>query len=226
MAKPIDDRLSHLVTLGEPSADPLRPAVDKPDRIRLDPGETKIWSGRQSVTVQHWNEQAGALGGKERWETTIELDSKATVVVSDRRLVYCWPRWKKNAGLIVKMAGRGDILAGQVHLRWITSIFASHGSGMIRRQSHLRVDVQDGRESFCVSVHGLDPDQAQRLLRQLATETARERLDNDPDLDDDQRARLSAIVDGGAPKRLDWANRHPIPGGMKLGFDYPKPKLP
>jgi hypothetical protein len=220
----VQDALSHVVELDlTVPLDIRHPTVRRPDRLIMEQGERAIWTGQASVKIFHLDTQAGMLGNKARWVTTCEMDSKALVWITDQRLAYVWPKWKKGTGVLLRVGARDLIMAGHLLHTWITSVVVADPSGVVRRIRRLRFSTQEKSGTFAVEVD-LPEAEGDEVGRAFVRSIARRRLAENGELSDEQRSRLECIEGGELEvERLDWGRRYAVPAALKVPYEFRPP---
>jgi hypothetical protein len=227
------DRLTHLVVLGSDPDDPLlQPRVERDHSFALEEGEKVGYEGEHKVTVSFFNERAGMLGNKKEWETVVPFEKPARVSITTRRVLYTWPRWKsENSGgsfferrvvTALMESGEGKMtMAGHIRHPWVWKVWVTKPKGLLRKESSIRFDLQDGKGIFSVTIQGFDPDHASLLAQAFTASVARRRLRECQSIKDDALAVLHALADKRAdPGEKDWAWVYQVPAGMKVGFEF------
>jgi hypothetical protein len=228
-----EDRLSHLLSVGMPATDPLlEPEIAVDGRPVMEQDEAPLYTGQHVVVLSLYNTSAGLLRNKQEWETLEQLDKPADVLFTTSRVVYSWPKWKsdRSAGsfferrvlsVITEHNDATLLLGGHLRHQWIKTVIIAKPAGRLKKESKIRLTVQDGETDFAVTVLGFTHDTARAVGQRFVAAVAARRLEEYRDVKEPTAAALRALTAGHAPtQELAWGSMYKLPAAMKVGYGF------
>ena len=236
----IEDAFSEqIVVLGEQTDAPEIPRFDLAGQLILESGETTIRTLQNIVRVFRQPKDR-------QWVLQRSFEVPASIVLTNRRIVYSWPNYKsdRSSGSFVErrvmtaVLDRADgkmLPASQIRHCWTTNVARrTKLEGTFKKRPVSRAEIHFDLKTFGfqVQIVDLEAGQADTLADTIAEAVAKERIErrgpaNAP-LNDEQAVQLAAVSKraGSKSKSSDLRDFF-IPSAMYVPFDYkPEPVEP
>ena len=228
----MNDPLGDLLPAGQQPGDPfLKPYVLPNNSFRLEGDEALVHSGNYFVEIHVY--AAARSSGKKQWHSTTPFRKRGFAAFTTDRLLFSWPRFRSDPGAgslferlsiryIERSEGTVYVFGGHLRHQWFGHLFVRKSKGW-KGESGITIQTEDrdGTE-YRVALTPLAASFAQSIGRDVLRTVAARRLEAWPEVTDEARVALQALSDGtAAPIDRGWALDYSIPGGRRVGFDFP-----
>jgi hypothetical protein len=218
----VQTALLRLVSLPATASDDVRnPPLDAEGQLVLAEGESILFRGHHRCEALR-NEPV-AFG--KQWRTSPGPATPADVWITNLRVAVSWKDWsgdpsatqlgerRRRAGFSV--AEQDSVaVAGQLMAAWIAYIFAG------RSDSSLEFQAGDRGMTVRLKLLGIEPAEAERLMREAALAVAAYRLATDETVKPEESATLLPISEGHPTvEKLDWGLGIALPSSYRIGRD-------
>lgn len=214
--------LPRLVSLpSTTSEDPCNPPLDEEGQLVLDAGELILYKGEHRCEALR-NEPV-AYG--RQWRVTLGPATPADVWITNRRVAVCWKDWSgdpsaaqlieryRRAGF-VEAAEESAAVAAQLMVAWVAYVYVG------RTDNSLEFQASDQGMWVRLKLCGVEPAEAERLMREAAVAVASYRLATDDTVKLEETEALQPVANGQPTvEELDWGLSISLPSSYRIGRD-------